>query len=137
MLHYTPPKPVNATGFPARPSDIATMKDQICADLIPHMSEFDAVVCAGDVHGVALSALAAAGTWKPLMIVCTHDHACVVSHIVMLGEIHPEMRFLYMDDMFAFGVSLAHVMEYMNRSAHANVIATYEFSTRDYRSLES
>lgn len=131
-MTYSPPE-TSATGYPKVPSELAVTHDGICRDLIPHMSEFDAIVCAGDVHGIALAAIASAATWKPLMIICTHDHNCVVSHIVMIGEIHPEMRFLYVDDMFSFGASLKHVMDYMHQSEKANVVATYEYMTREYR----
>lgn len=126
----------SASGYPLIPSELATAHDNICRDLIPRMGEFDAIVCAGDVHGIALASIAAAATWRPLMIICTHDHNCVVSHIVMFGEIHPEMNFLYMDDMFSFGASRKHVFDYMGQSGKCNIVATYEYLTREYKRID-
>lgn len=131
MLHYNPEP--SATGYPRSPSRLAVAKDAMCADLLPHIREFDAIVSAGDFHGMALGSVAAAALWKPLMLVCAKSHDDVVSHIVCIGDIHPEMRFLYLDDFFAFGASLAHVMAYMNQSKKANIVATYEYVTRDYQ----
>lgn len=131
MIHYTPPT-ATLTGFPPVPSQLANDKDAMCHVLLDHVAEFDAIVCAGDMHGIALASIASAYLWKPLMIVCTGNHDCVVSHIVMIGDIHPEMRFLYVDDMFAFGASKNHVFTYMNQSTHSNIVATYEHSTREY-----
>lgn len=124
-------------------------------DLRDHLSEYDAIVCAGDMHGAAIGATIAARLNKPLMIVCTKQHRCCVSHIVMIGDILPSMRFLYVDDMFAFGASLRHtftfmknnsrrlarnrtrLFAYMNQSAPCAIVATYEASTRTYRKVET
>lgn len=134
------PVPRGLTGYPVTPSELAVAKDAMLADLIPHMHEFDAVACAGDFHGVALASLVAAGLYMPLVIVCqphhdvqpTETHQCVVSHIVMIGEFHPAMRVLYVDDMFSWGKSLKHVRDYVDQSEQANLVATYEYLTRKY-----
>jgi phosphoribosylpyrophosphate synthetase len=102
-----------------------------------HRDEFDAIVCAGDMHGVAIASAIAAQIDKPLMIVCTQQHDCCVSHIVMIGEVSPTMRFLYVDDMFAFGASLKHAFGYMNQSAPAKIVATYEAMTRTYAKVDA
>jgi len=135
MLHYVPPER-SETGYPRRPSELGKVHDAILTDLLPHHTEFDGIVTAGDMHGVALGAVAAAGLWLPFMAICQGDHSCVVSHIVMFGEIHPDMRMLYLDDMFAFGASLAHVMGYMSQSETPNIVATYEYSRRLYRPVK-
>jgi adenine/guanine phosphoribosyltransferase-like PRPP-binding protein len=101
-------------------------------DLSPHDEEFDAIVCAGDMHGVAIAANVASAFGVPLMIVCTQAHDCCVSHIVMIGDVTPTMRFLYVDDMFAFGASKRHVFDYMNQSAPCAIVGTYEAMTRAY-----
>jgi hypothetical protein len=125
-------------------------------DLADHLGDFDAVVCAGDMHGAAIGATIAARLNKPLMIVCTKQHRCCVSHIVMIGDILPSMRFLYVDDMFAFGASLRHtftfmrknsrraitrhrrrLFAYMNQSAPCAIVGTYEASTRTYTKVDA
>jgi orotate phosphoribosyltransferase len=106
-------------------------------DIVKHNDEFDAIVCAGDMHGVAIASGIATLMGKPLMIVCTQAHDCCVSHIVMIGDALPTMRFLYVDDMFAFGHSLKHVFDYMNQSAPCAITATYEASTRTYAKVEA
>jgi orotate phosphoribosyltransferase len=106
-------------------------------DLKPHFPGFDAIVCAGDMHGVAIAAGIAARMNKLLMIVCTQQHDCCVSHIVMIGDVLPTMRFLYVDDMFSFGHSLKHVFDYMNQSAPCAIVGTYETSTRTYAKVNA
>ncbi len=120
-------------------------------DLKPHLPGFDAIVCAGDMHGVAIAAGIAARINKPLMIVCTKNHKCCVSHIVMIGDITPGMRFLYVDDMFAFGASKRHVFDYskraakrrsrvfryMTQSAPCTIVGTYEAMTRTYAKVNA
>jgi orotate phosphoribosyltransferase len=120
-------------------------------DLREHFPAFDAIVSAGDMHGVAIAAGIAARLNKPLMIVCTKNHKCCVSHIVMIGEITPDMRFLYVDDMFAFGASKRHVFDYAKRAAKrrgrvfrymtqsepCTIVATYEAMTRTYAKVNA
>jgi hypothetical protein len=102
-------------------------------DLQPHFGEFDAVVVAGDHHGIAIGTVISALLDKPLMIVCPEGHGCVVSHITCIGNVTPDMRFLYADDFFAFGASRARVLGYMNQSEHAPVVATYAAARREYK----
>jgi phosphoribosylpyrophosphate synthetase len=113
-------------------------------DLQPHAGEFDAVVCAGDMHGAPIAGAVAAMLNKPLMIVCTERHRCCVSHIVTIGDCRPEHRYLYVDDWFSHGASLAHTLRvlkrsrrrmfrYLNQSAPANVTATYAATLREYK----
>lgn len=103
-------------------------------DLNPHIDDFDAIVCAGDFHGVALSAAIAGFLHKPLMIIC-RDPRNTVSLIVPIGEVDfRDSRFLYVDDAFTFGRSLAEVFAYMDSSGTpAPVVATYEVTTREYK----
>jgi orotate phosphoribosyltransferase len=101
-------------------------------DLLPHEDEFDAIVCAGDMHGVAIASAIASVLERPLMIVCVRDHACVDSHIVTIGDVDPRMRFLYVDDWFSFGASKKRTFAYMNQSAKARIVATYAAATREY-----
>jgi orotate phosphoribosyltransferase len=120
-------------------------------DLQAHSKEYDAIVTAGDMHGVAIGAAISALMNKPLMIVCTKAHKCCVSHIVMIGDITPDMRFLYVDDMFAFGASKRHVFDYAKRAAKrrgrvfrymtqsepCTIVATYEAMTRTYAKVNA
>jgi len=105
-------------------------------DLCKHEDDYDAIVVAGDMHAVALGASISTLTGKPLMIVCTEHHDCVVSHIVTLGATRPYMRFLYVDDFFAYGASYRHTMDYMNQSARTSIVATYEVDTATYTELK-
>jgi phosphoribosylpyrophosphate synthetase len=113
-------------------------------DLIPHRDEFDAIVCAGDMHGAPIAGAIASWLNKPLMIVCEERHRCCVSHITTIGECRPEHRYLYVDDWFSHGASLAHTLRvlkrsrrrmfrYLNQSAPANVVATYAAVPREYK----
>lgn len=133
MLPYTPP----TTGYPNYANALTRTKDCMVSDLMPHVTDFDAIVCAGDFHGVTLAAIAAAFMGKPLVIVCTHDHTDVVSHIEVIGEFDPRMRLLYVDDFFALGASLRRTLDYLNQSKPANVVATYEAQIRDYQAVEA
>lgn len=110
-------------------------RKQVAKDLSAHCGEWDAVVCAGDMHGVALATVVAEEFDLPLMIVCARAFDHVVSSIVTIGKVSPTMRFLYVDDFFSFGASLAHVFKYMNQSRPARIVATYEAETRDYNSV--
>jgi orotate phosphoribosyltransferase-like protein len=101
-------------------------------DLIWHQDEFDAVVVPGDHHGIAIGASVAAVLGKSLMIVCTSPHECVVSHITCIGDVRPDMRFLYLDDFRQFGASRARVFAYMNQSGRAPVVAEYYAAERTY-----
>lgn len=107
----------------------------IAEDLEPHVGEFDAVVTAGDMHGVALGAIIASMFDKPFMAICRDDHSCVVSHIVTFGDLDfRHMRYLYVDDAFTFGASLDYVFAYTDRSGTpAPITATYEVTTREYK----
>ena len=112
-------------------------------DLLPHVSEFDAIVCGGDFHGLAIAAILSASLAKPLIAVCRRtDHGCVIQHSVCYGDIDPKMRFLYVDDFFTMGRTLATVFEYMNQTQGylpgyppANIVAAYEATTREYRKV--
>jgi len=138
------------------PTPLAEITRNASRDLEAHTAEFDAIVVAGDMHGAPIGALIASALDKPLMIVCTKRHACCVSHIVMIGDITPTMRFLYADDMFAFGASKRHVLAYMTKnsrrailrrrhrlfaymtqSAPCAIVATYEASTRIYTKADA
>jgi orotate phosphoribosyltransferase len=105
-------------------------------DLSPHWGEFDAIVTAGDFHGVAMGAVIAALLNKPLMLVC-RDPRNTVSLIVPIGDIDfRKMRFLYVDDAFTFGKSLREVFDYMNSCGErAPIAATYEVTTREYKEI--
>jgi orotate phosphoribosyltransferase len=108
--------------------------DNAVQDLRQHRGKFDAIVCAGDFHGVALSAVIASMLDKPLMIIC-RDPRNTVSLIVPVGDVdfHRD-RFLYVDDAFTFGKSLREVFDYMDSSGTpAPVVATYEVTTREYK----
>jgi hypothetical protein len=126
---------------------LAGIANTAMQDLYPYDEEFDAIVCAGDMHGAAIGAVIAAALGKPLMIVCAKRHRCCVSHIVMIGDVTPTLRFLYVDDMFPFGASKRHVFNYakrtaakrrnrlfayMNQSAPCTIVGTYEAMTRTY-----
>lgn len=115
-------------------SYLTSIKDTMIQDLMPHVNEWHAIVCAGDFHGMALGAIAAAMLGKPLALVCTHQHEEVVSHIVILGEqeFDPDGPLLYLDDMFTLGASLANTMAYLSQSRPANIVATYEAMKRRY-----
>jgi adenine/guanine phosphoribosyltransferase-like PRPP-binding protein len=126
---YVPPTPT-LTGWPSVPPELSVLKDQMVTDLAAHITEFDAVVCVNDPHGIALASVVAAALYKPLMIVCTHSHECRTSDIVCIGDTHPGMRFVYVDDFCAFGASWAVAREYFNQSATANVVAVYEAARR-------
>jgi hypothetical protein len=109
------------------------------ADLTPHAGEFDAILCGGDYHGIALAAIVASGLDKPLMAVCQDEHNCCVQHTVCYGDVTPTMRWLYVDDFFGYGRTLATVFRYMNQVRQykpdypaANIVATYEVTPRAY-----
>lgn len=104
----------------------------IVDDLSAHTPEFDAIVVGGDMHAVAIGAVAAAALGKSLMTVCTCQHDCVVSHIVTIGDVDPRMRFLYMDDFYSFGATKRSTFDYMRQSDTPNIVATYQAITRDY-----
>jgi hypothetical protein len=104
-------------------------------DLIWHAGEFDAIVVPGDHHGIAIGAAVAAVLEKPLMIVCPEGHGCVVSHITCIGDVRPDMRFLYLDDFADFGASRNRVFDYMNQSTRAPVVAEYYAAERKYREV--
>jgi orotate phosphoribosyltransferase len=104
-------------------------------DLTPRTGEFDAIVCAGDMHGTPIAGAIASVLEKPLMIVCTGSHDCCVSHIVTIGDVDPDMRFLYVDDFFKFGASRKHTLGYMNQSEHSPVVAAYAVAKRKYERI--
>lgn len=107
--------------------------DQVSRDLVHHTSEWDAIVCGGDHHAIALGMTVAAATDKPLMIVCQDSHECVMSHITVIGDVTPTMRFLYVDDFYSFGATKAKTYSYFDQSEKANVVACYQATTREYR----
>lgn len=117
------------------------------ADLSLHTGEFDAIVCAGDMHGAPIAGALASWLSKPLMIICTERHCCVVSHIVTIGDCRPDHRYLYVDDWFSFGASRRHTFKavqrrsrkrmfrYMNQSERSPIVATYAATLRKYEVL--
>lgn len=117
----------------ATPDDYSV---QAVDDLADYVDEFDAIVVAGDHHGIAIGAIIAASTGKPLLIVCLSDHECVVSHITAIGECLPDMRYLYCDDFDLFGASRAKTFAYMNQSGKAPIVATYMATQRKYEVIE-
>ncbi len=104
-------------------------------DLREHQEEFDAIVVAGDFHGVALGAVIAALLDKPLMIVCRAVSMPTQSLIVPIGDLDfRRMRYVYVDDAFTFGNSLKRVFDYLDSCGEpAPVVATYETSTRTWK----
>lgn len=88
---------------------------------------FDAVSCAGDMHGIAVGALAAAAHGKPLVIACARD-------VVTMGSYEPGMRVAYVDDWFTLGASQSHTLKMLGPGAR--VTATYQAQVREYRCLE-
>lgn len=131
-LKYVPPEP-SLTGWPKQQPPLSAALDAMLTDLQPRMTEFDAVVTAGDHHGIALAATLAAALWKPLVIVCVSEHTDdVVSHITSIGDFHPGMRTLYVDDYTAYGASLAHTMAYMCQGGTPNVVGIYQATVRTY-----
>lgn len=106
----------------------------VCEDLEPHAGDFDAVVAAGDFHGMALGAVVASVFDKPLMLVC-RDPRNTVSLIVPIGDCNfRSMRYLYVDDVFTFGKSLHEVFSYLDSCGEpAPVVATYEVNTRTWK----
>jgi orotate phosphoribosyltransferase-like protein len=108
----------------------------VCEDLEPHAGEFDAIVCAGDFHGVALAAVIASVFDKPLMMIC-RDPRNTQSLIVPIGDLDfHRMRYLYVDDAFTFGKSLRNVFDYVNSCGEpAPITATYEVNTRKYKEV--
>jgi adenine/guanine phosphoribosyltransferase-like PRPP-binding protein len=113
-------------------ADLASIWTDASRDLIPHMKNFDAIVVPGDHHGIAIGGAVAAALGRPLMIVCTSPHECVISHITCIGDVRPDMRFLYVDDFPKFGASRARVFAYMNQSGPAPVVAEYYAAERTY-----
>lgn len=116
---------------------MAGITAQVIDDLTPHVGEWDSVVVAGDMHGVAIGAVIAAEFGLPLMIVCTGDHECVTSHIVTIGKCQPTGRYLYADDWFSFGASMRRTFAYMSQSEHAPIVATYAATTRKYTEIKA
>lgn len=122
---------------------------QAYVDLVRHKDEFDAVVCGGDHHGIAMAAVIAAQFGKPLMIVCMERHRCVVSHITCIGETLPSHRLLYVDDWFSMGATKRHVLSRLRRRRALTrvfryfaqsgepvpVVATYAAVTREYKEI--
>lgn len=134
-ITYVPPEP-SLTGWPKVQPPLSAALDAMLADLQPQMTTFDAIVTAGDHHGVALAAALAAALWKPLVIVCVSPHADdVVSHITAIGDFHPGMRSLYVDDFVAYGASMAHTFAYMCQSGTPNIVGVYQATQRTYTSV--
>ena len=110
------------------------IKDKAWADLRVHEREFDAIVCAGDFHGVAISAAIAADFGVPLMMICRDKQIPTQSLIVCIGDCAPDLRYLYVDDFFQFGHSLRAVFDYLDSSGNrAPVVATYEAITGTWK----
>lgn len=122
--------------------ELTRINRNVYTDVLPHDSEFDAVVCAGDFHAVAIATLVASQADKPLIAVCMEYHDCTVQHAVIYGTIKPGLRYLYVDDLFAFGRSLSTVFRYFRQCGDdlkgyepAQIVATYEATSRDYRTV--
>lgn len=132
-LKYVPPEP-SLTGWPRQQPPLSAALDAMLTDLQPKMTEFDAVLTAGDHHGIALAATLAASMWKPLVIVCVSEHTDdVVSHITCIGDFHPGMRVLYVDDFTAYGASLAHSFAYMCQGTSVpNIVGIYQATVRTF-----
>lgn len=135
-VKYVPPEP-SATGWPKRQPALSALLDAMLTDLQPRMTEFDAIVVPGDHHGIAVGAALAATMWKPLVIVCVSAHKDdVVSHITTIGDFHPGMRTLYVDDYSTYGASLPHTFAYMCQGPRTpNIIGIYEASVRTYTAV--
>jgi orotate phosphoribosyltransferase len=105
------------------------------AELEPRLGDFDAIVCAGDMHGLALGAAISAFAGKPLMMVCRDPRTFTVSLINTFGDCKPRgQRYLYVDDWFTFGKTLREVFDYLDSSGEpAPVVATYEVNTRTWK----
>jgi adenine/guanine phosphoribosyltransferase-like PRPP-binding protein len=123
---------------------LSIMGDHMTQDLIPYHDSYDAIVCGTDAHALALGAILAYYTNKPLMAVCMADHECVIQHTVCYGGIEPSMRFLYVDDFYIMGRTLATVFQYMNTACQyipdypaANIVLAYEATTRTVRPITS
>jgi hypothetical protein len=117
------------------PESLTEVARRAWEDLLPHRGEFDAIVCAGDMHGAPIAGAIASVLETPLMIVCTGGHDCCVSHIVTIGECTPDQRYLYVDDFYEFGASRARTFAYMNQSKHSPVVATYAVNHRNYERI--
>lgn len=136
VTEYQPPELGPVSGLPAgAPPALTAAKEAMTCDLTPHAHEFDAIVCAGDFHGVALAAVAAAKLSKTLVIVCKQAHGDSAPQVKALGEFRPEMRLLYVDDFFCLGASWRHVADWLARYGQATVVATYAAQVRDYRQV--
>lgn len=134
---YEPPKLLPVSGLPAGAGPALTQaKTAMINDLLPHAHKVDAVICAGDFHGVALAAVAAARLCKPLGIVCASPHGTVASPLLAIGELPPRARLLYVDDFFCLGASLRHVLDWLARSGDGyELAATYAAQERSYQQL--
>ncbi len=115
-------------------------------DLARYAETFDAIVCGGDHHGIAVAAVIASRLNKPLMIVCMSRHNCVVSHITCIGECLPSHRLLYVDDWFSMGATKRFVHRALRRRNHpfryfaqsgepVPVVATYAATTRTFKEI--
>lgn len=109
--------------------------DHMTRDLMPHVKDFDAVACAGDFHGVALAAIAAAHLGKPLVIVCQRPHGDATPQVRSLGSFTPGQRLLYVDDFFCLGASWSHFSAWAQQHVPGSVVATYAAQVREYKSL--
>jgi hypothetical protein len=89
--------------------------------------DFDAIACAGDFHGVALGAVAAAILEKPLVI-------AGVRQVVTVGGYVPGMSLCYVDDFFTLGASWPHTTRSLGPAA-ADITATYQAQVREYQRL--
>jgi hypothetical protein len=108
------------------------LRDTAFAALKEHASEFDAIVCGFDVHGLALGTLVAAELDMPLLIVCRDHAGCSISHIVCIGNVDPDTRFCYVDDWAKFGATWSTVASYMCQSETPNIVATFMATKEKY-----
>ncbi len=113
-----------------------TVQDAI-EDILPHVSEFDAVLVGGDMHAVAIGASLAVALGKPLTMVCSRKHACVVEHAVIFDDVRATDRYLYLDDLFRLGETKRFVFAKVNAMAHPEgIVATYEACFRSYKTVK-
>lgn len=107
------------------------------ADLaIPHGDDkFNAVLCAGDMHGIAIASAVAMRLNLPLLVACSHQHDCVVQHSVTFGDIPMNAKFCYIDDFFMAGGSIRHAVSMVDRLSQARITYCYEASFRRSREL--
>lgn len=100
--------------------------DKAIAVLSQYRDEFDAIGVGSDYHALVFGAVISAVLRKPLLIVRPKHFDETQSLIVPVGQFHPDMKVLYVDDWFEYGATLHNVFSYMCQSAIPNIMGTYE-----------